>query len=282
MSSASVAAEALAVYVDGVLDVNRRANEQAVSVATAPLGQQIDEAKHSMDRAERDLLAYQKTALIDGLRKDAEVALNQRARAADLRAAIAAERSRIAGAEKELSVRRRQPTAPARSLLDFATREEGSVGLPAQADRSPARAPESSPTASVDPVYDVIDYQAASGRARASALEAEHDLLSRANVPETLSRLYEAEVRLARLEMEHRLASDAYSQLVQQSREAKKAILDRTISVEVIDPVVAIRSPVSPHVWLTATVFGGTGLLGALLVLAAFTYRPTSSADGSH
>jgi uncharacterized protein involved in exopolysaccharide biosynthesis len=177
LSSPSKATAALGALTERVISQTQEGINKAVEEATGKLAQHVDEARQAMDRASAALLSLQQETQIDRLRKDVELALDQRRRPAD-------------------------------------------------------------------------------------------------EVKIMLSKLYESELELRKLEFEYDLTSDTYGDLVRRYHETRRNTVYRAVGVKVLDPAATSERPVSPRVALSAAIGGAAGLLLAVLVLAALSQFP--------
>ena len=264
LSSPSAARDALATFVAESVDLNRQLGvDSIINASGGLLTKQLDEARRTMEQASSELLALRHKVQLERLQKDADTSLNQRERLADLDAEIAAERTRVAMAEKELAGRVRRSAGPtataANPLLESARRS----------DDSPQQAPL---TGGGDSVYEVLDYEAATARIRAQSLRAEREAIAKQVSVPRLTALYDGERQLARLELNHKLAADVYSDLVVRLEEMRRAAVSRHVNIMVADPASASDVPVSPRIWTSSVVAGALGFTGALLALIGFSY----------
>jgi len=129
----------------------------------------------------------------------------------------------------------------------------------------------------IDPVYEVLDYQAATGRTKVSALEAQRNILRREATRDLLPRLYDAELKQEKLQLEYELSSQVYRDLVLRFESARKDVMSRSVNIQVADPPVVPLGPVTPRVLLNVAVATAIGLAGAVLALMLFALTPRSA-----
>jgi uncharacterized protein involved in exopolysaccharide biosynthesis len=273
LSSPEAARDALAMLVGESIDLNRQLGvDSIINASGGLLTKQLEEARRAMEQASSQLLAFRQKAQLERLQKDADNALNQRGRLAELDAAIASERTRVSVAEAELKGRIRrsaEPTATVNPLLENSRRNAG--------------APQQAPiTGGGDSVYDVLDYEAAAARVRVQALRAERDVVATQMNVSRLPALYEGKRQLEQLELDHRLATNAYTELVVRLEETRRAAVSRHVNIMVADPAAASDVPVSPRVWTSAVVAAALGFSGALLALVGSLYLVPPGRRRSH
>jgi hypothetical protein len=266
LSTASSARQALAGFVTGAIEQNQRSVGELVRGSTATMGVELDEARQALERAARDLLAYQKSAHLERIRKDAEVALDERARAAQLRVEIEAERSRIAAAQKELSVR--GPETEAGGSRSVTSRVGEGTG------------PQPQRLGNLDSVSEALSYDVSAGRARTLALETERRLLAGKKVDGSLTQLYDGELQLRRLESEYDIAEQLYKESAFRHEHVKRAAMARTFTMT-IGEIAASDSSVAPQVALSGMVGVAVGLVASLFGLVASAYFP-GYGSGAH
>jgi hypothetical protein len=274
LSSPSLARDALAAFVTESVDLNRQLGvDSTIHASGGLLTKQLDEARRAMEQTSRELLALRHKVELERLQKDADTSLTLRERLAELDGAIAAERTRISMAEKELARRVRQPAGPtaavANPLLESARRSDD-LAHPVPL------------TGGGDSVYEVLDYEAATARIRAQSLEAERAAIVRQVSLPRLGALYDGQRQLAQLELNHKLAADVYADLVVRFEEMRRVAVGRHVNIMVADAAAASDIPVSPRIWTSSVVAGGLGFAGGLLALAGFSYRVAPGRQRSH
>jgi uncharacterized protein involved in exopolysaccharide biosynthesis len=97
-----------------------------------------------------------------------------------------------------------------------------------------------------------------------------------------LPALYEGKRQLEQLELDHRLATNAYTELVVRLEETRRAAVSRHVNIMVADPAAASDVPVSPRVWTSAVVAAALGFSGALLALVGSLYLVPPGRRRSH
>jgi uncharacterized protein involved in exopolysaccharide biosynthesis len=125
-------------------------------------------------------------------------------------------------------------------------------------------------------VYEVLDYQAATGRTKTSALEAQRGVIGRETTRDLLPRLYEAELKQEKLRLEYELAAQVYRDLVLRFESARKDVMSRSVNIQVADPPVVPVRPVTPRTLLNVAVATAIGVAGALLALMLHGLAPRS------
>ena len=279
LGSPEEAAKTLNTLIERGIQLNRQLTvENTTSVARGLLKAQLDEARLTLDRRTKDLETLRDTARLEVVRTDVEQAAAARSVIAVLDGAIEFERARIAQGERQLSNRSRllshpRPPSTGNDLLESARREsepDRPLPLPRTPSVSEAPPPDmpSRPGDPLsDPVYEVLDYQIATGRNRLAALQAQRaELLKRGVGP--LDQLYAAETKLERQKLEHQLASDLYKGVVLRYEQARESAMSQSANIQVADPATPPDGPAGPNRRLSAAVAGGFGLvLGLAFVL---------------
>jgi uncharacterized protein involved in exopolysaccharide biosynthesis len=136
----------------------------------------------------------------------------------------------------------------------------------------------------IDPVYEVLDYQTSAARARVADLEQRRQLLiSRygltAPTMRELTELYAREMTQARLQSEYDLASQIYSDLFTRYEQARIQVASRSTDLKVLDPAIEQATSIAPSP-VIAAVLGGLALGGiaTLFVFARAYVRRLPSA----
>lgn len=295
LRSRDTVAAALRELVERAVKLNSElVREEANSPALAVLKHQIADAQSQLRGVTDQLLALQRSTRVEELRLDAEGAMGRRARIHELGAVIAAERARLAGTQAQLNERQRDSTSPgtAAPLLEHRRRlpeEQRSPplslaelrGEPAK-PRRPAGEPatrrsDPPPIAGAnlsDPVFDILDYEAAMTRTRIAALEGERAALQRQSGA-ALDRLYAAEAELQQLTAEREFARETLSRFRRQYEAVRETAATRSLHLHMTDQPTPPGRASSPNLWLSAAVGSALGLMGAL-GLAFFRWRATA------
>jgi uncharacterized protein involved in exopolysaccharide biosynthesis len=121
----------------------------------------------------------------------------------------------------------------------------------------------------VNPVYEILDYQAAVGRTRLAALRKQRDELIRvrkvdAQQLQTLSTMYRTQIELRKLQTEYDLAEKIYLDLSMKHEQARVQAVSSSSHVQLLDPAVRPTEPVAPRKRRIAAVGGVAGLLLAV------------------
>lgn len=110
-------------------------------------------------------------------------------------------------------------------------------------------------------------------RLRRDAERALEQQRNSANDPSgTLSKLYEGELQLRKLEFEYRLASRLYSDLLREYQRTKRDTAHRSVAVKIVDAPVPPSAAVTPRIGLSAVTGAAIGMLLAIFVLAGLAY----------
>jgi uncharacterized protein involved in exopolysaccharide biosynthesis len=296
LQSRELAAKALRQLVEAGVSLNSDlVLQETKSVTGTLLQQQVEDARAALAVTTERLLELRRSARIEQLRADAEASLQQRSRARQLAAEVAAERARVTRAEEQIAHRPRLLPAPratsgegpllehARRVAELPLGASQSAGTAAprnrvfgeQRDEPPAadatedareqerrEAPMSLSAASplLDPVYEVLDYQAAVGRTRLAALEGERAAM-RGDANADLQRLYAAEAALAQRQLDRELALETYKRVTQQYGAARESALMRSLRINMADAPVPPSGSASPNYLLNGVIGGAAALL---------------------
>jgi len=122
----------------------------------------------------------------------------------------------------------------------------------------------------IDPVYEILDYDAASGRVRVAELESRRralvNSLGEAHARlKPLKDLYEHETEQARLEADYQLASNSYESLFSRYQDARIQIMSSSAELKLIDKALVPTAPTSPSPLIAADMGGAAGLLLGLV-----------------
>jgi len=231
-----------------VKKADQLSQDEAVQVREA-IGEQLHEATARLEHAEEALQTYRTEAQIELLRRDVDSALEARGQLLTLLVQIESERSKLTTAEAELASRERIGTVT-RSIGSNATVVELARSA---TDQPPALVGLQVQDEIVSRVYEVVDEEVATSRAALAALEQQRSQLidvrklDRDKLAD-LSRLYQAESRLTRLQMEQELAQQVYRQVSIRHETARLDVAGRNAQLHVIDPALVPLRPMARNV----------------------------------
>lgn len=275
LGNADVAARVTNALVERAIDLNRRINQQEVVEARDSIKTQLDEAAARLEQVANDLVATKRHSQVDALKKDVEGALDLRGKLLELQASIENERAFLARSEADLA--RTQPLLTTRRSIDRDA---------ALMEAARAEAPGTSVLGlgmtdqQVNEAYSYLEQQVAESRAKLAGLESQRRLLvdekrlDRAELP-ALTRLYEGDVAVSRLQAEYEMALKVYTDLTQRHEDARIRVVGRGAQLQVVDAAVppSLPSAVGRGPTVALGAFGGA-LIACLVVLGrAFLSR---------
>ena len=230
------------------------------------LRQQAAEAEARLKESETALLAYQREAQIELLRRDVDIKLKQRERLQEVGLLLAAERAKATRVESELA--RREPiTSLTRSIDDDevavleAARSSGAssdqlLRLQVKSERA-------------NPVFENLDTLVANSRATVAGLEREHSDLSKsvsaAGMP-TLLQLYERQIDLNRLETRYKLAQKVFDEVMLRLEQTRMKVASKSAQLQLVDKA-SVDRPLPRRVMSFALVGFVFGALTAMCVI---------------
>ena len=255
--------------------LNRRISQEEVVVARDYIKTQLDEAVKRLETVRSDLLALKQRSQVDALKADTKGALDVRTSLLALQNAIEYERAFLATSEAELKVSQQLLTT--RRMIDRnpalmeAAKEQNAGGSVLGLELSEQQ---------VNDAYSTLQEQIAQSRAKLAGLERQQRMLigdRRLNSAELpgLSRLYDSELAIARMQSEYDMALKVYADLATKHEDARIRVGSRGAQLQLVDPAVAPSFRIAPRVIATTQLGGVLGLLlGCLLVLGRhFFYR---------
>ena len=254
--------------------LNRKVNQDQVVLVRDYIKTQLDEAERRLNESKDALLKFKESAQIDALRRDAESVLAERGKLLGILVESAAEKARLESAETALQDRSRFVTT--RRSID---REPALMEAARDAQGSAPTGPLglSLDEQSLDAVFETLELQAAKSRGEIAALEnrrreiAGSRQLDAASLP-LLTRLYEREAQLARLELDFRLQEGTYSDLATRYEQARVDVQIRSSEIQIVDPAQPPDSRLLPTVTVDTLLAGGLALLASVLLVTAVTY----------
>lgn len=255
----------------------RDLSEQAGSSTRDQLKNHVDDAMNRLQAAEQSLLAYRSQAQVELLKNDADAALDQRRDLLRLVVDIEAERARIKAAENEISKQPRLLSSPravgAEDALRRSTSKEDLEG--------PGKLDLSNPL--VNPVYQTLEFEIATSRARLASLEQErHEMMDVQKIggPELkqLTELYRRQIELERLQTNYDVAKRVYSDLSLQYEQAGTDAVGATPRLQVVDKAVPPDRALSRRIAQTTLLGLCGGLVLAALAALVFESRHSRTA----
>lgn len=260
--AADVANRAAALAVDEAGRLNR---EEAVK-ARDEIGRHLTDARTHLDESFAAVETYRRTAQIELLRNDVQAALEERKQITALTVQIATERARLERTGTEMKARQRTETLKRSIDSDPALMEAARSAAP------PSTSPLSLTLSDqrVNPVYESLDGELARTRTMLDSLEQRRaELVGRLKLDapqwNRLSKLYEAETRLARLELELDVARKSYQEIALRHEQARIEVASRSAQLVLLTPAAV---PDTPRGRGTTRMFATGLVLGALLGLA--------------
>ncbi len=255
--------------------LNRRISQQEVVDARDYIKTQLDEAAKRLETIKSDLVALKQKSQVDALKADTKGALDVRTGLLAMQTAIEYERAFLATSEADLKVSQQLLTT--RRMIDRnpalmeAAKEQAAgksvLGLEFSEQQ-------------VNDAHSALQEQIAQSRAKLAGLERQRRMLiddKRLNATELpgLSRLYDSELAIARMQAEYDMTLKVYADLAIRYEDTRIRIGGRGVQLQLVDPAVAPSFRLSPRRILTTQLGGVLGLLlGCLLVLGRhFFYR---------
>jgi polysaccharide biosynthesis transport protein len=245
----------------------------------------LNEAVQRMQQAEQELLEYKQRAQVDLITEDTKAQLKQRGALLPLLIDIESERARLAAAESE--IKRQQPVLQtARTPAAEAALRRIVPGTPDGQERDLGEIDAQQLDLSnplLNPVYQTLEFQIATSRARIAALERERDEV--VNVKKLggkelaeLSELYRREIDQARLQANYDLSMKVHEDLALRYEQSRTQPVGNTSQLQVVDLALPPDSPVARKRLQNGMLGAGLGLIGAaLLALLWDSRRPRTS-----
>ncbi len=267
LGSPELAAKVANALVERAIDLNRRINQQEVVEARDYIKSQLDEATLRVQRVQAELVATKQRSQVDALKSDADGMLDMRARLLELQTSVENERAFLARSETDL--RQSEPMLTTRRSIDRepALMESAKDRAPGTAVLGLGLTEEEVSTAHAD-----LQKQVAQSRATLAGLESQRRLLveqkhlDRASLP-ALSKLYEAEEAVTKLQADYDMALKVYTDLATRYEEARIRVGGRGVQLQLVDPAIP-PSPRTPSGVMTGTIGALLGLLaGCALAL---------------
>lgn len=244
------------------VEVSRQISVQESVVVREQLREQRDEARRSLDEAQRLYLAHRTAARWDDRKRRVDAALEQRASLVRLATEVQRERARVLAAEREIAQRRPVMTVN-RSLVD------DPILLDVNRDRAgdaSQRLRTQIQSEVPNTAYLTLDQDAATARATLAGLEKQMSQIEGGTaVLKDLEDLYRVEVELGRLEAEFNLAKRIYEDVAARYEQARTLVTGSNASLQIVDEAMP-ADRAEPRGRLLA---GVVGAAAALVVVAS-------------
>jgi uncharacterized protein involved in exopolysaccharide biosynthesis len=244
-----LAARAANRVAEKAIEMSRKVSQQEALRSRDDLQQQRDEARARMEQTSTTLRAFKETSQIELLRKDVDAMLGQRGELLSLLIQIESEKAKVARGEQQLAGRQRIGTIRKSIESDPALMESARRG----SDPNASVLSLETRNEFVDPVYEDLDGEVAKSRTTLAALERKKAQVVDVRKLDAaklagLTRLYELESELLRLQIEHDLATDVYKKVATAYETARVQVASRSAQLEILDLAVAPDTPASRHV----------------------------------
>jgi hypothetical protein len=231
----------------------------------------VDEASDQLKTAETQLLAYQREAQIELLERDTDAMIYERGELLRLTIDIESEKARLTAAESEISKQQRVLSVGRSVPSEDALRRAAALDRdnPANAAIKDAQSLDLS-NPFINPVYQTLEFQIASSRARLAGLQQQRrELIEVKKLGgrelKELSDLYRRQIELARLQTNYDLAKKVYSDVRVRYEETRSEGVGSSAVLQVVDDAIQPDRPLSRQGAKSAAL----GLVAGLLVAAA-------------
>jgi uncharacterized protein involved in exopolysaccharide biosynthesis len=288
-----LAAEASRRLSDKAIALDRQLRREEGAAQSEQLKSHLDRAAEQLKTAEQELLAFQRKGQVELLKEDTTAMLGERGTLLKLIIDIEGEKARLAAAEAEIkkqepvlsvarSVRAEEAlrrAAPSQSEGDTATtRTPGGARRDGAAAREPAVNPEALDLSNpiVNPVYQTLDYQIVTSRARLASLERQRREMVEvrgigADQLKPLTELYARQIDLARYQNNYDLAKRVYSELAVRYEQSRAESVEERARLQMVDAAMPPERPLSRHRAQAGALGFATGLFASALAALYLT-----------
>lgn len=271
-------------------NLNRQLSSKEVVATRDFLKTQVDDAQGRLDSLQKRLVEFKSTEQVELLRRDTSVMMDLRGELLRLNADIEAERAKLAQAQQELN--RHSPgeggaASGSNSLLAWSQRRQASNAPPStlvvppreneMAAPSAAGAAGAAPNTPIvdevppslenasNPVRAVLDYEVSSSRSKLASLERRREELVKGRQVnaaryEKLSKMYDVDLEISRLQLEYDLAKDVYSDVSKRYEQARVMELGRSSNLHLADAATVPTVPVAPRTKMNVAIGLALGL----------------------
>jgi len=252
--------------------LTRQLNQQEGSSVQDQLKNHLDDAAARMANAEVQLLSYRRTAQVELLEADTQAMLEERKDLLKLIISIESEKARLSSAEAEIKNQNRVlPVPRAVDAEEMLRRTDGTTEV----------LDSSNPF--INPVYQSLDFQIATTRARLAGLQQQLRQVVEVrklggNELTRLSELYSRQIELARLQTGFDLARRVHSDLMVRYEESRTQALGFSSQLQLVDEAIPPDRPLSRRRIQYLALGFALGLFGAGLVALVWESRYNRSA----
>jgi uncharacterized protein involved in exopolysaccharide biosynthesis len=239
----------------------------------------LDESSAQLKAAETQLLAFQRAAQIELLQRDTDAMMYERGELLRLTLDIEGEKARLSSAESEISKQQRILPVGRSVMSEDALRRaaQSTRDIPANAAIDDAQKLDLS-SSLLNPVYQTLEFQIASSRARlASLLQQRRELVEVKKLGgrelKELNELYGRNIELARLQTNYQLATRVYSDVKVRYEETRSEGVGSSAVLQVVDEAIPPDRPLSRQAAKSTGVGMVVGLMLAALVSLALDSR---------
>jgi protein tyrosine kinase modulator len=239
----------------------------------------LDEASAQFKTAEMQLLAFQRSAQIELLQRDTDAIMYERGELLSLTIDIESERARLSTAEAEISKQQRFLSVGRSVGSEEALRRaaEGDRNNPANSALKDAQTLDLT-NPFINPVYQTLEFQIASSRARLAALQQQRRQLVEVKKIggvqlKELSELYSRQIELARLQTNYDLAKKVYSDVRVRYEATRSEEVGSSAVLQVVDDAIPPDRPLSRQGAKSTALGLALGFISAAVVALALDGR---------
>ena len=253
-----VAADVANALADRAVALSRSLDQEETVVAREIIKDQLDGARERLTQTRQAREQYQQEAQVDLLQKQMDVLVEQQADVQKLLVDIAGERAHLAKAEEELAKQDRVRNVQ-RSIQAPAPQNQTQPRSNPQNQAQPGSNEPVRPSFRdelldpyINPVYETLQHDVSTTRAKLAALEHQRDELLRARSRDgqlpPLNELYRRKTRLGELEMQEKLAEKIYVDVATRYEQARLQVAGRSAQLQVVDRALVPETQVSPRI----------------------------------
>jgi succinoglycan biosynthesis transport protein ExoP len=239
----------------------------------------LDDSADQLTTAETQLLAYQREAQIELLQRDTDAMIYERGELLGLTVDIESEKARLKAAELEIGKQQRFLSTSRSVTSEDALRRTAELDRdnPANAAIKDAKTLDLS-NPFINPVYQTLEFQIVSSRARLAALERQrHELVEVKKLGgralKELSDLSSRQSELARLQSNYDLAKKVYGDLRVRYEETRSDGIGSSAVLQIVDDAIPPDRPLSRQTAKSTALGLAAGFIVAALAALALDSR---------